>query len=146
MAFDCTSSCSLLFYYFYDFVKYLNKLQLHCNIINKIITTITRYFDKVINYLQSLRLMRYFNLQLHLVKREGFCLLELILNVPVNNFAVMSGQRHRFLGITSTYRGVNVPLLKNTTTAEVGIELPTSRSGIRDSTNRPPRYPGVGSD
>ena len=76
----------------------------------------------------------------------SFCLLKLILNVPVNNFSVMSGRSHRFLGITSTFRGVNVPLVKNATTAEVGIELPTSRSGVRDSTIRPPRYPGVGSD
>ena len=27
----------------------------------------------------------------------------LMLNVPVNGFAVMSGQCHRFLGITSTF-------------------------------------------
>ena len=26
------------------------------------------------------------------------------LNVPVNNFSVMSGQSHHFLGITSTFR------------------------------------------
>ena len=37
------------------------------------------------------------------------------LNVPVNNFSVMSGQNHRFLGIIGTFRGVNVSLLKNTT-------------------------------
>ena len=30
------------------------------------------------------------------------------LNVPVNNFSVISGQSHRFLGITSTFRGVTV--------------------------------------
>ena len=35
--------------------------------------------------------------------------------VPVNNFSVMSGRSHRFLGITSTFRGVNVSLLKDTT-------------------------------
>ena len=34
------------------------------------------------------------------------------LNVPVNNFSVMSGQSHRFLGSTSTFRGINVSLLK----------------------------------
>ena len=33
----------------------------------------------------------------------------LILNVPVNNFSVMLGRSHRFLGITSTFRVVNVP-------------------------------------
>ena len=36
----------------------------------------------------------------------------LMLNIPVNNFSVMSGRSHRFLGITSTFRGVNVSLLK----------------------------------
>ena len=42
------------------------------------------------------------------------------LNVPVNNFSVMSGRSHRFLGITSTIRGVN--LAQGHNTAEVGIE------------------------
>ena len=37
------------------------------------------------------------------------------LNVPVNNFSVMSGRSHHFLGITSTFLGVNVSLLKDTT-------------------------------
>ena len=37
------------------------------------------------------------------------------LNVPVNDFSVMPGWSHRFLGITSTFRGVNVSLLKETT-------------------------------
>ena len=31
------------------------------------------------------------------------CLVHLILNVPVNNFTVILGQGHRFLGITSTF-------------------------------------------
>ena len=39
----------------------------------------------------------------------------LMLNVPVNNFAVMSGRNHRFMGITSTFWGVNVSLVKDTT-------------------------------
>ena len=56
-----------------------------------------------------------------------------MLNVPVNNFSVMLGWSHRFLGITSTFRGVNVPLLK------VVIEPSTSQSGVRDSTTRTPR-------
>ena len=30
-------------------------------------------------------------------------------NVPVNNFSVMLGRSHRFLGITSTFLGVNMP-------------------------------------
>ena len=38
-----------------------------------------------------------------------------MLNVPGNNFSVMSGLSHRFLGIISTFRGVNVSLLKDTT-------------------------------
>ena len=31
------------------------------------------------------------------------CLFVLRLNIPVNNFSVMSGWSHRFLGITSTF-------------------------------------------
>ena len=38
-----------------------------------------------------------------------------MLNIPVNNFSVMSGRSHRFLSITSTFQGVNVSLLKDTT-------------------------------
>ena len=34
-----------------------------------------------------------------------FCLFGLRLYVPVNNFSVMSGQSHRFMGITSTFLG-----------------------------------------
>ena len=36
------------------------------------------------------------------------CIVLFRLNVPVNNFSVMSGRSHRFLGITSTFWGVNV--------------------------------------
>ena len=36
------------------------------------------------------------------------CLFGLRLYVPVNNFSVMSGRNHRFLGITSTFWKVNV--------------------------------------
>ena len=68
------------------------------------------------------------------------------LDVPVNNFSVMSGRSHRFLGITSTFRGVNVSLLNDIfaqghNTAEVGIESPTPRSGDKtsDQTGRIPR-------
>ena len=43
------------------------------------------------------------------------CFFVLRLNVPVNNFSVMSERSHSFLGITSTFRGVNVSLLKETT-------------------------------
>ena len=43
------------------------------------------------------------------------CLFVLMLNVQVNKFSVMSGRSHRFLGITSTFRGVIVSLFKDTT-------------------------------
>ena len=46
---------------------------------------------------------------------EDLVLVFLRLNVPVNNFSFMSGRSHRFLGITSTFLGVNVSLLKDTT-------------------------------
>ena len=39
----------------------------------------------------------------------------LMLNITVNNFSVISGRSHRFLGITSTFRGVNVSLIKDIT-------------------------------
>ena len=43
------------------------------------------------------------------------CLFGLRLYVPVNNFSVMSGRSHRFLGITSTFWGgeVNVSCSRN---------------------------------
>ena len=37
-----------------------------------------------------------------------FGLVLLKFNVPVNNFSVISGRSHRFLGITSTFWEVNV--------------------------------------
>ena len=49
-----------------------------------------------------------------------------------NNFPVMSGRSHRFLVIASTFRGVNASLFKDST-AEVGIELSHSRSGVGGS-------------
>ena len=45
---------------------------------------------------------------------EDFCLFVLRLNVPVNNFSVMSGRSQRFLGLTSTV-GSRCALLKDTT-------------------------------
>ena len=36
------------------------------------------------------------------------CLFGLRLYVPVNNFSVISGRSHRFMGITSTFWEVNV--------------------------------------
>ena len=40
---------------------------------------------------------------------------DLWIYVPVNFFSVMSGRSHRFLDITSTFRGVKVSFLKGTT-------------------------------
>ena len=40
---------------------------------------------------------------------QGFGLVLLRLNVPVNNFSVMSGRSQRFF--TSTFQGINVSLL-----------------------------------
>ena len=45
-----------------------------------------------------------------------------MLNVPVNNFSVMSGWSNRFLGITSTFQGVNVSFAQGHNSAEVGID------------------------
>ena len=62
------------------------------------------------------------------------------LNVPVNNFSVMSGWSHRFLGINQYFRGVK-GLAQGHNTAAVGFEPPTSRSGVRHSTTELPRSP-----
>ena len=48
-------------------------------------------------------------------KKVFVCLFGLRLYVPVNNFSVMSGRSHRFLGITSTFLGGKCILLKDTT-------------------------------
>ena len=42
-------------------------------------------------------------------------LIVLMIKVLVNNFLYMSERSHYFLGITCTFRGVNVSLLKDTT-------------------------------
>ena len=55
------------------------------------------------------------------------------LNVPVNNFSVMSVINQYFRGVKCLAQGHN--------TAAVGIEPPTSRSGVRHSTTEPPRSP-----
>ena len=55
------------------------------------------------------------------IQKNIFLLFVLMLKVPVNKFPVMSGRTHLFLGIPSTFQGVNVSL-----TAEVGIEPPNS--------------------
>ena len=63
------------------------------------------------------------------------------LYVPVNNFSVMSRRSHRFLGITSTFWEVNVSCSRIQHGDLSGVEPPTSRSGVRRSTTRPPRLP-----
>ena len=47
--------------------------------------------------------------------KDFVCLFVLRLNIPVNNFSVMSGWSHRFLGITSTFRGVKCLALESDT-------------------------------
>ena len=55
-----------------------------------------------------------------------------------STMSFMSARCHRFLDITSTFRGVNAFLLKDTT-RRGRYRTPTSRFGVRDSTPRPPR-------
>ena len=45
-------------------------------------------------------------------KIQKFCLFGLSLYAPVNNFSVMSGRSHRFLGITITFLRGKCILLK----------------------------------
>ena len=52
------------------------------------------------------------------------CLSVLRFNDLVNNFSVISGRRHRFLCITSTFGGVKC-FAQGHPTAEVGLEPPT---------------------
>ena len=61
-------------------------------------------------------------------------------SVHFNNFSVMSGRSHRFLGITSTFLGVKC-LAQGHNTAEVGFEPQTSRSGVRCCTTEQLRSP-----
>ena len=58
------------------------------------------------------------------------CLFALRFNVPVNNFSVMSGRSHRNLGMY--FSGSKSVFAQGHNTAEVGIESPTSRPGVRD--------------
>ena len=65
------------------------------------------------------------------------------LNVPVNNFSVMLGRRHRFLRTMyyQYFSGSKCVFAQGHNTGEVGIKPPTSRSGVRGSTTRPLRSP-----
>ena len=67
-------------------------------------------------------------------------LVVLRLNVPVNNFSVMSGRAIASWVINQYFRGVRC-LAQGHNTAEVGLEPRTSRSGVRHSTTEPPRSP-----
>ena len=74
--------------------------------------------------------------------QRGWLVGNLILYVPVNNFSVMSGRSHRFLGITSTFWGVNVPCSRTQHgLTRVGLEPPTSDPESELLTTRPPRSP-----
>ena len=67
------------------------------------------------------------------------CLFVLRFNVPVNNFSVMLGRSHRYLGIKQ-YSGELMCFAQgHNTVILVGIEPMTSRFEVRRSTTRPPR-------
>ena len=55
-----------------------------------------------------------------------FGLVCLMLNIPVNNFSIMLGRSHRFLGITSTFGGKYVLLKDTTRRPEWGMNRDTS--------------------
>ena len=63
-------------------------------------------------------------------QRGTFGLVCLMLNVPVHNFSVMLGRSHSFLGITSTFLGVNMSCSRTQHGDRVGLEPPTSGSGV----------------
>ena len=71
-----------------------------------------------------------------------FGLVLLMLYIPVNNFSVMSGRSHRFLGGYYLYfSGSKCVFAPGHNTAVVGIKPPTSCSGVQGSITRPPRSP-----
>ena len=55
----------------------------------------------------------------------------LMLNIPVNNFSVMLGRSHRFLGITSTFGGLICLAQGHNMATRMGLEPQTSGSGVR---------------
>ena len=61
-----------------------------------------------------------------------------LFNVPVNNFTVMSGRSNRFLGIISTFWEVNVSCSRTQHGDPSEDQTPTSHSGYRRSSTRPP--------
>ena len=62
------------------------------------------------------------------------------LNVPVNNFSVMSDGATASWVINQYFQGVKC-LAQGHNMAAVGFEPPTSHSGVRHSTTEPPRSP-----
>ena len=68
------------------------------------------------------------------------CLFVLWLKVPVNNVSVMSGMEPLLPGYYQYFLGIKC-LAQGQNTAERGSEPLISRSGIRCSTNEPPRSP-----
>ena len=73
-----------------------------------------------------------------------FGLVCLMLNVPVNNFSVMLGRSHRFLGITSTFGGKYVLLKDTTRRPEWGSNPRSLNPESEVLTTRPPRPPANG--
>ena len=74
------------------------------------------------------------------------CLYGLRLYVPVNNFSVMSGQSHRFLGITSTFWEVNVYLAQGSLVVFINHHncLKRGRTGaVVSASDFGPRGPGL---
>ena len=61
-----------------------------------------------------------------------------LFNIPVNNFTVMSGRSNRFLSIISTFWEVNVSCSRTQHGDPSVDRTPTSHSGYRRSTTRPP--------
>ena len=67
------------------------------------------------------------------------CLFVLRLNVPVNNFSVISGQSHCFLGITSSF--LNKVSCSRTQHVGGRFRNPYLSLRVRCSTTEPPRSP-----
>ena len=65
----------------------------------------------------------------------------LMLNIPVNNFSVMLGQSHRFLGITSSFGGKYVLLKDRTQGPEWGSNHQPLDPESEVLTTRPPGPP-----
>ena len=72
--------------------------------------------------------------------KQRTCLFVLRLNVPVNNFSVMSGRSQRFLGLTS--RELMCLAQGHNTVPLVGIEPKALQFGVQRSTTTPPHSLG----